>query len=278
MRNIFLAAIFTAAPAAARTTARVPVSGPAAIPGLGASFSGARLGPTPQLMPTLPPGTQMRPLLALALIPTVTPTPVQPAPALAASAKPIEGSPLGVLRDDAADETQKTAALNRFFENSAPSNPEALAASVQSAATSEGYTWEERPVKNGTIFSGEALPTVSVVSTQEGIEAAIDGKPVLIEFAGAPDGPPTAMIFKREGEEITIDLDSDSPAIAGTLSGENITATFKDSKLIISQGEGRFQMTLAAAPSLTSLQAGDVPRPVRGFAAYMLILRSIFGS
>lgn len=86
------------------------------------------------------------------------------------------------------------------------------------------------------------------------------------------------MIFKREGEKITVDLDSDSPAIAGTLSGENISATFKDSNIIMSHGEGRFQMSLAGAPRLTSLKAGDVPEPVRRFAAYMLILRSIVGS
>lgn len=409
MKNMILAAIFTAAPAAAQTTVRVPISGPTGIPGLGASFNGTSAGAAPLLMPTPAPGMQMPALSALTLIPTLAPTPVQPASAVnirAAAARPIEGSPLGVLPDDSSDMTQKTAALDRLFENSAPSSPEALAASAQSAAASgpknskeaspvpewfdssglsftlmkksadgllmavlrhgryelglfldkngdnqaiftkyalnpmgtplkeeaslrkealrregakilraaqaeipvsgkelaalretlaylegdgradtfksaaapEGYTWHDTPRTNGTIFIGAGLPAVSVANTQRGIEAIIDGQPVAIGFTDAPDGPPTAMVFKREDETITFDLDSYSPAIAGTLSGMNMSARFKDSNLIISHGEGRFQMTLADVPRLTSLQAGDVPAPVRRFAAYMLIMRSVIGS
>lgn len=41
-----------------------------------------------------------------------------------------------MILDASADEAQKTVALNRLFENSAPSSPEALAASAQSAAAS----------------------------------------------------------------------------------------------------------------------------------------------
>lgn len=132
MKNMILAAIFTAAPAAAQTTVRVPVSGVTAIPGLGAT-------PVPaiMMMPTLSPGLQAPAPSALALTPTLVPAPVQPALAAgihAAAAKPIEGSPLGVILDASADGAQKTVALNRLFENSAPSNPEALAVSARPAA------------------------------------------------------------------------------------------------------------------------------------------------
>lgn len=425
MRNILLAVIFTATSAAAQTTARVPVSGINAIPGLGASFDGARLGSAPTLIPAQvtalvlgasfdPARLGPPPLLAnVAAFNPLAPTPGLPAELLrpiSASPAPVAGSPLNVIRDASTNGSQKAAALDQLFENSAPSGPEALAVSAQSAALTPdssnefsqapawfdasqlkfdaivksgaggtavlrygwrsqyemsvfafpgspsisfkeysanpmghpkqsfnaaletpaarkaaakilraaqarnpiggkdkaaldeilafledgelgrtgalklatdipgSYTWESRPVKNGTIFSGEALPTVSVANGQNGIEATIDGKPVAIEFTGAPDGPPTAMIFKREGEKITVVLDSDSPAIAGTLSGEAIYATFEDSNILIDRGEGRFQMSLAVAPRLTSLQAGDVPASVRRFAAYMLILRSVIGS
>jgi hypothetical protein len=140
MKNMILAVIFTAAPAAAQTTVRAPVSGLSAIPGLGAPFDGARLGATPMptlMMPALTPGMQAPAVTALALMPTLTPTLVQPALAvsiLAAAAKPVEGSPLGVIRDASADEAQKTAALDRLFENSAPSSPEALVVSARPAA------------------------------------------------------------------------------------------------------------------------------------------------
>lgn len=106
--------MFTA-PAAAQRNVHVPVSGVNAIPRLGASLDGARLGPVPLLMSALSPG---------ALIPALAPALVQPAPAagiLAAAAKPAEGSPLGVIRGASANEAQKTAALDRLFENSAPS-------------------------------------------------------------------------------------------------------------------------------------------------------------
>lgn len=44
MKNLLLAAMLTAAPAAAQTAARVPASGPSVMPGLGASFEGVRPG------------------------------------------------------------------------------------------------------------------------------------------------------------------------------------------------------------------------------------------
>lgn len=116
MKNMILAVIFTAAPAAAQTTVRVPVSGPIAILGLGATFDGARLGAAPLLMPTLSPSMQMPALSALTLIPTLAPTPV------------LSATAAGML-PTAANEAQKTVALDRLFENSAPSGPEALAAS-----------------------------------------------------------------------------------------------------------------------------------------------------
>ncbi|MBI5245874.1 MAG: hypothetical protein HY923_01735 [Elusimicrobia bacterium] len=425
MKNIILAVIFTAAPAAAQTTVRAPVTGMNAIPGLGASFDGARLGSAPMLMsaspaeitalvlgasfdparlgapPLLPNVAAFNPLAATPGIPAALIRPFAAAPAAAAD------SPLGVIRDASAGEPQKAAALGQLFENSAPTSHESLAVSARSAAVTpdssnefaqapawfdvsqlkfdalvksgtggtavlrygwrsryemsvfafpgsasisfkeysanpmghpkqsfdatletkaarkaaakilrgaqarnpvsgkdkaaldeilafldgdgrvgalkpavapEGYTWHDRPIKNGTAYSGEALPTVSVVNGQDGIEAAIDGKPVAIGFIGAPDGPPSAMVFKQEGETITVDLDSESSAITGALSGERISATLNASNVIINRGEGRFQMTLKGALSLTSLQAGDVPQPVRRFAAYMLILRSIIGS
>lgn len=137
MKKLILALIVSAAPAAAQTTVRVPVSGISAIPGLGAAFDGARLGAAPLLMPTLSPGMQMPALSALALTTTLTPALVQPAAAagiLAAAAKPVVGSPLGVIRDASANEAEKTAALDRLFENSAPSSPEALSVSGLSAA------------------------------------------------------------------------------------------------------------------------------------------------
>lgn len=52
----------------------------------------------------------------------------------AAAAKPADNSPLGVILDASADEAQNTVALNRLFENSAHSNPEALAVSARPAA------------------------------------------------------------------------------------------------------------------------------------------------
>ena len=140
MKYMILAVIFTAAPTAAQTTVRATVSGLNAIPAIGASFDGARFSavPMPTMMrPTLSPGLQAPALTALALMPTPTPALVQPALAvdiLAAAAKPAEDSALGVIRDATASEAQKTAALDRLFENSAPSSPEALAVSAQSAA------------------------------------------------------------------------------------------------------------------------------------------------
>lgn len=151
-------------------------------------------------------------------------------------------------------------------------------AAARPTVMSESYTWHETPRTNGTIFIGAGLPAVSVANTQRGLEATIDGKPVAIGFIGTPDGPPSAMVFKREGETINVDLASDSPAITGTLSGERLSAIFKDSNIIITHGAGRFQLSLGGALRLTSLQAGDVPASVRHFAAYMLILRSVIGS
>lgn len=133
MKKLILALIVSAAPAAAQTTVRAPTSGASAIPGLGASFDGARFGATPMptmMMPALSPVIQAPALSALALAPT-------PAPAVnihAAAAKSVEGSPLSVLLDDSADMTKKTAALDSLFENSAPSSPEALAVSALPAA------------------------------------------------------------------------------------------------------------------------------------------------
>jgi len=117
MKNMILAVIFTAAPAAAQTTVRVPVSGVNGIPSLGVTPV-----PTMMLPPALSPGLQAPALSALALTPTLVPASVQPALAVsihAASAKPVEGSPLGVIRDASSNEAQKTAALNQLFENSA---------------------------------------------------------------------------------------------------------------------------------------------------------------
>jgi hypothetical protein len=152
------------------------------------------------------------------------------------------------------------------------------AAAASPAAMSEYYTWHNTPRKNGTIFIGAGLPVVSVKITERDIEATIEGQRVAIGFVGTPDGPPAAMVFKREGETINVDLAADSPAITGRLSEERLSAIFKDSNIIISHGMGRYQLTLGDAPRLTSLQPGDVPQPVRRFAAYMLILRSIIGS
>ncbi|MEQ1917797.1 MAG: hypothetical protein ABL955_01245 [Elusimicrobiota bacterium] len=118
MKKMILAVIFAAAPAAAQTTVRVPSSGVNVIPGLGATPV-----PTLMMMPTPAPGLQAPALSAFALAPTLVPAPVQPALAVsihAAAAKPVEGSPIAVLLDDSADMTQKTAALERLFENSAP--------------------------------------------------------------------------------------------------------------------------------------------------------------
>ena len=47
MKNMILAVTLAAAPAAAQTRGRVPVTGMNALPGLGASFSPARLGAPP---------------------------------------------------------------------------------------------------------------------------------------------------------------------------------------------------------------------------------------
>ena len=84
MKKLLLAAIFTAAPAAAQTTARAPVSGVNMTPGLGA---------TP--MPTVSPGLPAQAQSALALTPILAPVPVQPALAAGIHA--------------AANEAQKTA-------------------------------------------------------------------------------------------------------------------------------------------------------------------------
>lgn len=117
MRNMILAVIFTAAPAAAQTTVRVPVSGMNALPNLGATPM-----PTTMMMPALSPVLQAPALPAHVLTPTLVSAPVQPALAIilhAAAARPADNSTLGVILD-ASNEAQKTAALDRLFENSAP--------------------------------------------------------------------------------------------------------------------------------------------------------------
>ena len=68
MKNMILAVIFAAAPAAAQTTVRVPNSGVNVIPGLGATPV-----PTITMMPMLSPGLQAPALSALALTPTLAP-------------------------------------------------------------------------------------------------------------------------------------------------------------------------------------------------------------
>ena len=123
MKNMILAVIFTAAPAAAQTTARVPVTGISPIAGLGASFDGARLGPPP-LLPNV---AAFNPFSPTPGIPPELLRSFSPAPA------PIADSPLGVIRDISASEPQKAAALDRLFENSAPSSPEALVVSARPA-------------------------------------------------------------------------------------------------------------------------------------------------
>ncbi|MEK7857678.1 MAG: hypothetical protein AAB320_00930 [Elusimicrobiota bacterium] len=120
MKKLLLAVIFTASPAAAaQTTLRAPISGPNVIPGLGASLGGARSAATPMptmIVPTLSPGMQAPALSALAL----TPTPALAVDIFPAAAQTTESSPLGVIGDASADEAQKTAALDRLFDNSAP--------------------------------------------------------------------------------------------------------------------------------------------------------------
>lgn len=154
------------------------------------------------------------------------------------------------------------------------------AGTFKSAAVPESYTWLKSPRANGAIFTGAGLPTVSAVKTPEGPKALIDGQPVTIDFLHVSGGPTSAIVVRREGETITVDLGSDPPALTGTLSGEIIWANldFDKRNIVILRGRERFRMTLAGALELSSLQAGDVPEPVRRFAAYMLILRSVIGS
>ena len=105
MKHMILAVIFTAAPAAAQTRVRVPVSGISAIAVLGATFDPARLAPPP-LLPNV---AAFNPLAPTPGIPaelvrpfSAAPAPVQLALAIsihAASAKPADNPPLGVIRD-----------------------------------------------------------------------------------------------------------------------------------------------------------------------------------
>lgn len=88
MKNISLAVMLAASPAAAQTVTRAHLSGANAISALGASFDGARFEAAPLRIPAL-----SAPTLAA----TPTPTLVRPAPsspeALAASARPAALSP-----------------------------------------------------------------------------------------------------------------------------------------------------------------------------------------
>lgn len=142
MRNMILGVLLAATPAAAQVAARVPVPGLNVLPRLGAAFGGVRLAvapmPTALTMPALSPGMQAPALSAPALTPAPAPTPVQPAPAvdlLDAVAKPVGYSPLGVIRDASANETQKAVALERLFENPAPASLEAPSVSGMPAAS-----------------------------------------------------------------------------------------------------------------------------------------------
>lgn len=122
MKKLLLAAVFTAAPAAAQTTVRAPVLGLNIFPGLGT---------VPMLMPTLP-----SKITALILGVSFSPPRLGPPLLLpkASAINPLPDSPLSVIRDASATETERAAALSQLFDNSVPSSHEASAVSAQSPA------------------------------------------------------------------------------------------------------------------------------------------------
>lgn len=205
MRNMTLAAILVASPAAAQTTLRAPVSGVSAVSGLGASFDGARFGTTP--LPTM----MMPTLSALALAPSLVPAPVQPALAaniLAAAAKPIEGSSIAVLLDDSADMTQKTAALDSLFENSAipgsvgpfpATEYTSLKAAIKARGVKAGLTMQASRTKR----EGRYWFTVNILDDEKDFEKIANlfemdskgwsyaGIPTNIQLRGTPIDPVT---------------------------------------------------------------------------------------
>lgn len=356
MKILLLAAILAAAPAAAQTRLRVPVSGLYAVPGLGASFDGARVGATPMLMPTLSPDMRMPALDRLfdnsaSASPEALAVPVMPAaPVHTDDAREFSQAPawfdasqlkFGALIHGAAGGTAilrygwrsqyemavfaypaspsilfKEHALNpmapakQSFEAAlaTPAARKAAAKILRAVLAKDpvsgkdkavldevlafldgedtlslargvvpptSYTWRDRPIKNGVMFSGEGLPTVAVVRENSDIRAAINGMPVTLGFTGSPDAPPSVMVLQGSGETLTVDLESARPKFTGELSGERLSAAQDDSALIIRYGENRFHISQGDVLSLTGLQPGDVPEPVRRFAAYLLIVRAI---
>ncbi len=138
------------------------------------------------------------------------------------------------------------------------------------ATPAESYVWTYRRVPLGVELSGKGLPMILVTHDQSGPQATIDGKPVKVVFIGGPELPPVAMVL--QGEEETLNINFDDPiAITGVMSGENISTK----ENIISYRGMDFKMNIGKTVSLASLQAGDVPVPVRRFAAYMLVMMSV---
>lgn len=204
MKNMILAVIFTAAPTAAQPTVRVPISGVSAIPGLGATPV-----PTIMMMPALSLVLQAPALSALALTPTLVPSPVQPALAAgihAAAAKPVENSPLGVIRDASANETQKAAALDRLFENSAPAGnigpfPATAYTNLKSAIKARGVNAALAMQASRTRREGRYWFTVNILGAGDDFKKIEDlfekdsqgwsyaGIPTDIQLRGTPVDP-----------------------------------------------------------------------------------------
>jgi hypothetical protein len=164
-------------------------------------------------------------------------------------------------------------------EGTVTSRAASLKAATAVEAPAENYAWTVRAIERGAVFSGNGLPTVSVTrENAESIQATIDGKQVAIEFVSAPDGLPLAMVLRGTGGTLTVDLDKEPPTVMGTMSGETLSATSEGANIIIRYGTGRFRQILGkSSVSLAGLQAGDVPEPVRRFAAYMLVLVATMG-
>mgnify|MGYP001613019079 FL=1 len=90
MKNMTLAVMLAAAPAAAQTTPRASVSGMNSIAGLGASFDGARLDSTPILLPNV---AVLNPLAPTPGIPVELLRPISASPASAASSNEFSQAP-----------------------------------------------------------------------------------------------------------------------------------------------------------------------------------------
>ena len=206
MKNAMLVVLLASAPAAAHMKARVLAQGPGAAAWTSAFPMGVRIEPS------------LKPLAAAPSVLPSAPILGSPTPASPAAAQPAADSPLDVIRDASADAAQKSAALDRLFENPALALPAAEASPVpsNSAAASPVPEWFKSSGLSFALMKKSADGYLMAVLRHGRYELGVfldkngDAQAIFTKHALNPMGTPLK-------EEVALRTDASRRAVAGML-------------------------------------------------------------